>query len=680
MSNPSESNAPSTAQSLITNALFVFLGSAGCVFVLGSLVMILIWIASGPSESVRIAEHVADSDSANSSTAGVSEDPSTNMEAESGSGRSTDPDSVDPGSVDPDSISSADYESGSSAPENGDAGGAKTNQDSNLDSNEDQWAGEPFAPFRKFPLPQRGFNDEDRRTYADEKYVPRYCFAPRSGTLAIVGPWTREIGFITHDVIESGGKEPSVKMVKLSGNVLDVDYKPRPDGEKILVSYGSPSGLVFIDAKTLEIEKKIQLSDGNGPSVSCPKDPQVDFAFAFSANGNSYKINVDTMEIENKGSGCTGPGHTTYDGSWVIRNWRGPIPVNVADTRGWSHTIDDMTKYNHSTPTPFIDPAGRFVALQKEIYTPNFEHLLGEFATIPEAASVKNSWIFGVQKSELILGSLNNGKVLKRFAIPKPWLPLEGLADHNRNPKGIDYHLRTVLNSRSINNKRATWKDVFRCRLFADDQRERLLIAGPDLLSIPYSAFSQSAMPNLWLTRTPAVSGAIGTTIEFDIPLQDESATIELVEAKGATMDGRRFRWTPTNDQFGKQTFAARVTKGNEVHNTRWHVTVQRRLPKTLPVPFVARGIRISNDEKMVVVYGHQSTEGLDREEARKRMDSGEIAVFDASSKELVGEKSFGISVQNVECCRNELLIAQADNSNAQKIARLRLPRFVGGR
>ncbi|MCA9139038.1 MAG: hypothetical protein KDB00_19835 [Planctomycetales bacterium] len=658
MSNRPQSNQQSSTLTFIANPLYVFLGSASLVMGLGSLVLILIWLAIGQSQSVRVANKHSDSHA-------VAESESLAQEVDelaNNSGVNTTPVGDNTGDV-----------SGTTSPEDQQVAASTSSSDGQAGASDNPFAGEPFAPFFKLSLPQKEFTDEDRRTYVDDKYVPCFSYAPEFGTLAIVGPWKREVGFLTNDAIENGGGKESVKLVKLSGDVIGVDYKPRPNGGKFVVSYGNPSGVAFIDAQTLEFLKKIPLPDENGAYATCPKDPQVDFAFAFVNRGSSYQINVDTMEIVKTWPSSTGAGHATYDGTWVVRNWRGPISVELADQRGWSHVEHGVTKYDHASPTPFVDPLGRFVALRNEIYSSDFAHQLGEFATIPEAVSVDNSWMFGIFQTELILASLNDGKTIKRFALPTPWIPLDGIADHHRNPRGIENHLRRILSSRGGNGRFSNWSDVFRCKLIADDVRKRLLIAGPDLLSIPYAAFDLPPEPRLLLDKTPLARGTIGDVIEFDIPVGAEDATIELLDARGATIQGHQFRWEPTAGQSGKQTFVAKIKKGNATHLTRWDVHVERRTTDTLPVDFFVDGISAANDESLIAIHGHRPTTERPDDEVRARNAASEIAVFDTRSKELVASKSVAFPVNQLEICRNELLFSEPNDSGGSKVTRLRL-------
>lgn len=647
-------------RSFITNPYFVFSGAAGLVFGVGSL--ILIGIALSRSEPQRVAETPADPQTVIDVAAVASETESSSVSVEDKPMPAAPNEGV--------------HSESKLAPDQ-QLAAAESRPAGKTEAIDNPLAGEPFAPFFKCSLPQREFTDEDRRTYVDDKYVPRYSYATESGTLAIVGPWKREIGFVTNDAMEQGGSEESVQLVTLSGDVTGVDYKPRPNGGKFLVSYQNPAGIAFIDATTLELQKKISLPDEQGPNVTCPKDPHVDFAFAFAARGNSYQINVDTMEIAQTWPICTGPGHATYDGTWVVRNWRGPISVQMADQRGWSHVEHGVTKYDHSAPTPLVDPLGRFVALRNEIYSSDFAIQLGEFETAPEAVSVDNSWMFGIEKTELILASLNDGKTIKRFALPNSWIPLDGIADHHRTPSGIETHLRRIRSRRGSSNAFTRWSDVFRCQLIADDQRERLLIAGADLLSIPYAAFDLPPEPRLLLDNIPFASGTIGDAIEFDVPLGTEDVTVELVDTKGATIEGNRFRWTPQAGQSGKQTFVAKIKKGNASHLTSWNIQVDRRTTQTLPIDFFADGVTVSSDATMIAIRGHQRAEKTVDQELRTRAQTAEIAVFDLRSKELKVGKSIAGSLSQLEFCQNELLVCRPKDRDSQTVARLRLPNLT---
>ena len=640
---PTEQRSPTA---YFTSPVVVFLGSASLVFGIGSLFLVLIWWTGGRTEPQQLAQLGSESP-----TAG--EVPSATTPA-------TESTEVTPGQEPAQNQLPSDHQKL-------DAISQQTSEPSEVSN---PLSGDPFGPFFKLSLPQREFTDEERRTYFDQKYVPRYSYAPEAGTLAIVGPWQREVGFLTHDVIETGGTQESVKLVKLSGNVVAVDYKPLPDGEKFLVSYASPAGIAIIDAVTLELQKKISLSDESSVSVTCPKSPQVDFAFAFADRGNSYQINVNTLEIVKTWPTCAGPGQATYDGTWVVRNWRGPISVQLADQRGWTHVEHGVSKYNHRTPIPYVDRLGRFVAIRGEIYAPDFKQQLGEYDTIPEAVSVDNSWIFGVEKSELILASLNDGKAIKRFAIPKPWIPRDGLSEHHLTPEGIASHLRRIFSQRGGH----TWSDVFRCKIVADDIRKRLLIAGPDLLSIPYAAFDVPPEPRLFLESTPSVSGTIGDTIEFDIPLAVQDASVELVESRGASIQGNRFRWTPKSGQDGLHTFVARISKDHATHLARWNVQVDRPVTETLSVEFFADGVSVSADETTIAVRGHQPVAKTMEDEFRAFRASGEIAVFDAQSRAPKANLSVAFPIEALTFFQNELLAYSPKGNREASITRLKLP------
>ena len=492
------------------------------------------------------------------------------------------------------------------------------------------YAGEPqWAPFMRMQLPIRLFDDENVYERYQEEIV--FDYDERTATLGVCRPWEREVGFLRDETLRKGGNDQSFQLVRLRGTPNHLVVKSLTSGSKFVVCYSDPSGVAIIDPTSLEIEKTVTFDRDSQFRVLAPRDPSVNFVYVGSGGRErvTYRVNCESGEIERTYSTGFGYAAVNADGSVIMPIKSQPFRIDLNEAENWKKEERKWRSLSVGV-RPFVDPAGRFVSLPDGFYMPDLQAKTRAFQFKPVAVSVENSWCFAVDRTELVVASLNDGAALKRFTLPKHWRPFQNILPHNRTESGFAHKLRTVFSR--VGNE--SWADVLQCRMFADDTNKRLLIAGRELLTIPYDAFGLERQPRLLMDPIEAVNVTVGQAIEIKLPIREADSTVELL-SKNGTVEGEVYRWTPKLDEHGSHMIEARVSKGTASHISRWPVTVERGKPKTLPIDFDVENISVSNDESMLVAAGRDRLEVLNlrsgavmatKESARSIYD---VAFFD---------------------------------------------------
>lgn len=649
---------PTLDASVWKKPVLIFFAALGGAFCIGSLLILIAWLLfSGSSDRQQQAANLPNPTATRRNEKATEPNDKTNESAKPSN------DESNPASTDNQNSVQAEPASKTSASK---TSAAKEQPPNTTDTVPTPDPGAiALRPFLMAKLPPHNFSKDRYRSF--QSYFPDYAYAPPEGTLGIQGPWRREIGFIDKDVIDNGTQESPVKLVKLSGEPVGIGYKPNNNGGVFVAAYASPGGVVLIDPVTFEISKTIALPEGTPRSVACPLDPAQSAAYVFT-DQKTYKIDIKRQEIVREWPNTLSEPVPNFDGSLMFKDHYGPVEVAEVGSRGWDHS-GLSHKFKGIARFPFIDPRGRYIAIGKYVYAPDGSAAWGELEIKPEAASAKNAWLFGMHSDELLLASQNGGRIIKRFTLPKSWV----LAPKTKSKNSHAAIQKRYLTDLFLATGSISWTAAFKCAVIADDLRDRLILVGPELYNIPYEAFDTPSEPDLILPPLPLLTGMIGQELTFEFPIQTDGAEVELLDGKNATLDGNMFRWTPSIGHAGRNVFHFLIKHGDISQPGQLVTEIHRVKTPSLPIDFHVTHIDLSADESKMAVAGYR-VENAEESTAEVEKRTGQIAVIDTQSGEVIGQRSLGVTVLQVEFCRDEILIRTSQPGGTSRADRLQVP------
>lgn len=628
---------PKSVVQLLRNPIVAFAGSAGVVFLLGSLVLVTIWIFSGGSSATVAA---VGNDKNESSVAEDKEALAVDM-------RVTQP---DPSVGQPDAAEQQERRELASVPS------PRPNASDAPGSVRVTAGATHLDAFHRASLPPLELDSRQAEAYAERRFYDPTDFSLdfNSGVLAIVGPWEREVGFLTHQQLAEGAEAGSITKVKLPGRPVCVEYKPLPAGGVFLVGYASPGGTALIDSEIFKVLKRFPCEGVGVGFITCASDPNATEAFLFPAGssgeiGETVRLNTHEMRIDATWRNST-RGLVSADGKTIFTHEYGPIRPTTEEGFNWepNPALRREVRLESAGFSYHLDPRGRFVTCGREVYPLKFDRKLSSFEFEASAVSAVHPWMAGIGRDEFIIGSTNSGRVLQRIKTPVSWRPERCIPKEESRRTHVE---RSYDNAHA----RTTWAKLLDCEVFADDKNSQFILAhSGGVFCFPYDDLDLSQEPDLWMTSPTPEMAYIGKPLQFEIETPTEGVVVELEsQLDDAKIEGNTFHWTPSSK--GRKTFVAKISKGDVSHSAVWTIDVDLTTAPKLDIPFFVMNAHVSLDESRMAILGYSE------KPARSRSNTNAtpiLAVMDLATKRIVAQKDLSVGTLRAVFCGDEILMS----------------------
>lgn len=375
-----------------------------------------------------------------------------------------------------------------------------------------------------------------------------YAYDHNTGRLAIVGPWKNAIGFVSVDEQPVGGAIRDVELVELRGEPHALTCHVLASGDGVFaIAQTKATGIILIDAGSLEIVKSLRLD--NWPTFvwatgkSTPQylyfTMQTSRGLSFLATGGDdagvppqgwevkmQRIDLAGMELDRRFQG-------EEFNTARLREVRGRLVGNFMDV-----VVVDLDR--------------RFAAYQDRVYSARDGKKLTDLDFQAKRFLSQGPWLAGVAESEIVVGSINDGRIVAGVSLPDVYEKMLG---------------RVMEEGRG---------HVF-AKVFLDLKRKYLVVGRlQHVIIIPIETLGLPEEPIVLLDESPPTTVEKGALYEFPLRTVSGEGSFALVEGpEGMVIKDSVVRWRPETAYTGPVEVKVKTTAGEIAREELWHVTVE---------------------------------------------------------------------------------------------------------
>ena len=497
-----------------------------------------------------------------------------------------------------------------------------------------------------------------------ESPAQAFAFDSELGCLAVIGAWSNAIGVLTREQLADGAQFEDIATVELQGTPVVATHKPLEDGGVFVIGQRQPDAIILIDPNSLASTATIELTSGAPIEIAGSSNPLISTIYVATeaADGKQSMSRVDLKReatITEWGETNLRDFAVSFDGESVYCRvegrgpGRGPLRPTTSSEFNWSE--DPTHPYQEDDWRYLVGPRGRFVVSGTKVVSPDFRTEQPELGFEPSAFLSNQPWAAGIDDWDFVVGSINDGRVVRRFPLPEDW------------------HQVTRANERQqARSGRDSWLKLLGGDVFADGSHEQfVLCTSQRILVFPFDRLDLPDEPLLFLTDRQPDSVVVGGPQEFSLTRASADTSVEPVDLpSGAEIDGEVIRWTPGADQIGSHEFVVRLTAGDLARETRWIVDVHHQ---TLPVTFLVRGVDVSSDEQRLVAWGHDwPTQPPSRQDIARGFVTApwRLAVIELENMEVISEGPLDVVIGQAEFCDEEIVVT-TDGPDGMRLLRV---------
>jgi hypothetical protein len=306
-----------------------------------------------------------------------------------------------------------------------------------------------------------------------------FAFDSDGGHLAVIGLWEDAVGIITDQQLRDGGSEEDVAVVALQGVPTAIRYKPLEGGGLFVVGQKQPDAVVLIDQVSREIVDTIPLEVGSPYWIAGSSNPESADVYVAAINATDSRSML-RLDAQGRSITATWPKvllrdfAVSYDGADVYCRvidtspGRGPLRPSTSEQFHWH--FHPERNYTDKDRRYVVDPLGRFVVTGNRVWSPDFLVRHEDLQFEAQAFLPDRPWAAGIEDSEFVIGSMNDGTIVQRFPLPAAWHRIQDAADRQRRRDPL----------------LETWAELLGGQVFADPSRDQFLLAAPQhILSFP---------------------------------------------------------------------------------------------------------------------------------------------------------------------------------------------------
>ncbi len=374
-----------------------------------------------------------------------------------------------------------------------------------------------------------------------------YAYDERTGRLAILGPWENGIGFIAVDEQPRGGTIENVRGIPLRGEPHAITYHGMSGGSGVFaVAQTKEMGIILLDAESLQIVKSLRTD-------SFP-------TFMWAAGKSDDKYFYFTTEIER------GPDILITDGDafrlpagWKVKMQRIDLASMELDQRfqGEELQTSSVLKFGEGLvrffqDIVFLDRDERFLAYKDGLYSSDDGRKLTTLKFQAQRFLPAGPWLTGVNECEIVVGSINDGRIVAGVSLP-------------------DVHEKLL--GRIMEKGRG---HVF-AKIFLDLKRNYLVVGRlQHVIIIPIETLGLPQVPIVLLDGSPPTKVQKGGLYEFTLRTVSGDGSFTLTEKpEGMTLDGNAIRWRPAEAYTAPVQVKVKTTAGEISREESWQITVE---------------------------------------------------------------------------------------------------------
>ncbi len=374
-----------------------------------------------------------------------------------------------------------------------------------------------------------------------------YTYDHNTGRLGILGPWENAIGFISVDEQPRGGHVRDVQQVQLRGKPHALSYQDLANGGVFAIAQTEETGIILVNPESLEIVKSLRLD-------SWP-------TFVWTA-GKSTPQHLYFTTQTSRGMSFLGAGRD--DSGELLRGWEVKMQrIDLArmelDTRfqGEEFNTARLKVLGGHLVGNFLDVVSvdsdrRFTTYKDGIYSTENGRRLTKLGFQAQGFLPGGALVTGVNESEIVVGSINDGRIISGTSLP-------------------DIHERLL--GRLQEKGRG---HVF-AKIFVDPKR-KLLVVGrlQHVIIIPIETLSLPEEPVLLLDESPPTTAAVGEQYEFPLQAVSGEPDFTLVEGpEGMSVEDNVVRWRPDTAYTAPVEVKLKATAGDITREESWQINVE---------------------------------------------------------------------------------------------------------
>jgi hypothetical protein len=373
-----------------------------------------------------------------------------------------------------------------------------------------------------------------------------YVYDRELGRLGILGPWENTIGFISIDE-QTGGTIRDVKHVALRGVPRALAYQTLPNGKGIFaVAQTETAGLILIDAESLEIVKALRF-DEQPLFLSLVDEP--DPRYFYFSTGSSSGQSV----IVKGNKAFQGPG------GWEGKMQRLDLVSMELDNRFQGEEFrTSMVRsvgnrlFHVFLAFMYLDHERRFMAYNDSVFSNDDGRRLTQLSFQAQWFFSDNALLTGVSKQEIVVGSINDGRIIAGVSLPAVYDKILGRAFE----RGREHMF---------------------AKIFIDPKRNLLVVGLRQfVMIIPIETLGLPNEPILLLDEAPPITTAIGELYEFPLRTVSGEGSFALLEGpEGMTIEGSVLRWRPEVAYTAPVEVKVKTTANDVTREESWYITVE---------------------------------------------------------------------------------------------------------
>lgn len=441
-----------------------------------------------------------------------------------------------------------------------------------------------------------------------EKYAD-FAINPATGDIAAVSAENNSAEFFAGSQLAKGKTEPAAK-VRVGATPCSVFFKQFGEKSVFAVVCSQDSHMYLINAQApFDLIAKVSLSQSGVSLVTGSINPEDPFVYYCYGSGHGSSTGVVSLRTnQDRGLAFNDSMDCAISAKGDIAYRRGPwSPSGFESMRRTNALTADKPEfarafYDHNSTSRYVpDPFDRFTATGKGIYSATLEKKEAELNFPPSAFFRSRPIIVGEEQVDRFSSSFNRESksgTVKLLAASYNTFTSVGetvsvahrVADENTNlPRGV--------------SSQADFKRVAkRRRLFADDPRDRVVLAESNLLHfIPLADFQIPQEPFLLAKLEGADAVLINRPATLTLrPLSpDVKLTID-DKPEGMQASGETLTWTPTNEQVGPTPIVTTLSWKDIQRTVRFEVEVKY---PSVSLPFAPAGLILSPAEDLAAIW-----------------------------------------------------------------------------
>jgi len=439
------------------------------------------------------------------------------------------------------------------------------------------------------------------------------------GRVALVLRGEKSLKICDARILQSG-RECLLKDIPLAGEVRSVTWKQWAGKDHWLAATANPNSLTMIDAESLTITRKVELETPAPEAMSPVRNPASALVYLTVRNQPSSieTHQYDLQELKSKWS--------TYFPRPVLVSQDGDTRYVFGRNPNTDHVIyaEDARRKPDATPSAAAAAAQRVVspadlllidqptaiAVGARLYSLDLKQELLRCEFVPSASLPGTTFIAGIAGPLMFIGTTNDGRILRRIAIPPEWAP--------RRPRMTPHNSSLIA--------------VHAARLRSDPVNQQfLLMARNRLTAIPVVLGGATPKAGTLLaTKELPKEVFVGRPVRIQLTEGGDTTVTAESPPTGLQVRGNELVWSPTINQIGDHAIALKLASSGAVREQKWIVHVA--LPR-LNVPIVPHRANLSLDGQRIVCCNREQ----------------EVALMDVASGALVMQRDLSHRVLDAD-------------------------------